>query len=260
MIFVTAAYGAKYRGWARAMVSTFYRYNPSASLSVFADGPVEGAIDVRVNAIDLKGTVQNDGSFEMCLKVSAVAAMAKEYGDDICWIDCDQLVLADLSTILIPGQFNVIGYGAPGERRNCGDGISVAQEDYILSGFFSMPPYVAGLYRGRAQNAVMGGEHPKLREQEFVNRLVVEHGAHRLDKSNPDMILNFAWGGHPTTSDEKFLSLEARPDGTWWMMGRQVGMLCFIAHWLDIHVTQKFAAFTHERTRSELRALYGVAQ
>ena len=255
MKYVTAAYGEKYRRWAAALVRSFKEYNPGSELIVFADGKVDG---VEINPFSINS--YQSGELELHIKTGVVSKVASDLGDDVCWIDCDQLALCDLSSLLVPGKFNVVGYGLTGELRRIGNGMTLPQEHYVLSGFFSMTPEIAAAYRAQATGVrVPAAEgHQKLIEQELVNRLVVKFcdQVERIDVAHPDVVSNFVGTGHPSPKNESFCSLSLGEDRVWRQDGRRVGMLCFTADCLEQHLATGFSAIRDERARTELQRLY----
>lgn len=239
---------------ASGLVRSFREYVPGHQLMVYGDGPVYGT-DVHYLSI----SHDRLGLLELNIKTASVAAVSASSSGDVCWVDCDQLVLDDLTTFLVPDKLNVVGYGFGTQQRNIGCGAAVAQKDYVISGLFSMPTDIVAQYAQEAARPAPPAEgYDKLIEQELVNRLALKFSgrAHRLDLAHPSSVFGFVGGAHPGIGNAEFCSMERRADRGWWIGDKRVATAAFTADCLRAHLACGFDSFTHKETRDELLRLY----
>lgn len=260
MKFVTAAYGERYHRWANGLVRSFAECN-DAPLTVYTDAP-EGTFPNQRNAFAV-GEVQifakqfHSGNLRW---VKLLAMRDDILHDDVCWIDCDVLVLTDLTRILDPGVINAATYGRGGRMRDCGCGLRVPQSRYYPSYLFSLPD--AQHLMDFCELGIENRQHPPCRmdgslsDQPVLNRLIHKHGCHDINTSGYHF--GFApWHGHVrfVTRNTAMRNLVCR-DSEWSTGNHKIGAIPFLSSTLQAFIDGGFSNVADRETRDKLAVYY----
>lgn len=266
--FVTAAYGETYHRFARGLINSFERHVPRARLTVYADAdlPVPSS-RVRVDrSISRAEATRWNAQFHPpdrfnWIKLAVIRDQFQRNGGEVCWIDCDQLILDDLRQYLRHGRANCVRYGFGENLRNCGNGLLVPQKDYVIGGLFSLPSVedVDHLIRlGKQRHAWQrpsAGQDTRLCDQVVLNHYVRTKSVAYFNDTGA--VFDMApWNGHPLPTS-CFADVIFQ-DGAYWIGDKKVVVPCLMSYLLDAYLQNGFAAIKDSRTRKELTSLYSV--
>ena len=267
MRYFTAAFGEPHRIVVDALVRSFGRYEPDASLTVFTDlddGPM-GAETASMEALlQDRETFYHRPRRRNIFKFSLFAEMFRRYpGEPVAWLDADMLLLGDLSARLDPAKVNVLAHGRrDDETVALGDGVEVPGSRFAVGAFFSLPD-PSWLERLEEVTARRPAWDHRDHSSNSGDQLILNHVVAAADSDEVNWVtddrtaiynLEIAEGLHPFLGDPGLRSLTRRGEALY-QGARQVILFCWIKRQFDNHLADGFETFQPE-VRSLLRSLY----
>lgn len=270
MRFVTAAYGEKYRRWSKGMLRSFAEFNPDHNIAVYTDDPrfyfdnvVAGGIHAT-SIFSMEDVESFSNQFTppnlRWVKLMALGHQFLSGETDVCWIDCDVLITADLSKLIHPGKINAPSYGVGGRMRDCGGGLVVPQENYFTSMLFSIPSlhvyldFVRLALGSTPMSKAADKREYLLADQPKLNHLIHKHACYDLNESGYEFSFR-PWGGHVRRLNAALVGIRYQ-DRCFFTGEHRIGMLPQLSSTIQQHVDSGFRTVRDDATREKLVGYY----
>lgn len=267
MRYFTAALGESHHLVARALVRSFQRFEPDASLTVFTD--LDAGFP-NAERTSLESLLKHRERFyrrpgrRNVFKFTLFKEMFRRYpGEPIGWIDADTLLLSDLSRRLEPTKINVTSHGRrDAETVALGNRLEVPGSRYAISGFFSLPDpsWLDRLERITEQRPAWDhrDHNSNLGDQLILNHVIASSDPDEVNWLTDDCQhvynLEIAEEVHPVVGDQRLRSLTRSGDAVY-LGDRRIVLFYWIKKQFDLHLADEFRTFQPE-VRSLLASLY----
>lgn len=260
--FVTAVFGESYKIPGLALERTFKMHN-TEKLHVFTDMPdvFEHSFSSDMwDIISTYPTYYHKGPKRNVFKFQIVRQMQDMYpGESIAWLDADTLVFDEMIKHIKSNMINVIIHGKrEKERIKLGNHLTVTGKDYLISGFFSIPPgdVIDVLDELVMERVSWKDDRNDLGDQLLINHLCQRRSkdVHRLtDDKRFYYNLAVCNDKHPVINDRGLCNITLK-DGKLFR-GKPIVMFYWIKKQLDLHLADGFTTFSPP-VREFLRSLY----
>lgn len=269
MKFITAAYGAPYTKWVKALAKSFHESNPDEELIVYTDADFtdrfKALTEVRIDKSltrDILGKWPPNDNFRL-KTVYMTAHTAKSYpGETVCWIDADTLVFSDLKSRFDASKINAAtrGPSPEGNRlRNPGGGLRLRETEYVISGVYCVPNDFAQELAAIAEERQGWKDRGEgVVAQGILNHLVHRHPEElrRLDEVYPQEVWGLLDGAHPNETNPSMRRVVFE-DGTLRSGNRTFPIFQWVSKSLKNQIRTGFPVFKDESARKLFQSFYG---
>ena len=252
MLFTTGIFGEKYLQLGLGLIRSFAHYCPSSELHVFSDlSDFEHAsevVDFR-SLYDCFGPFYGQGQRRNVFKFSLIRKLQeRQPNQTICWIDCDNLVLDDISKIVKDNHICVISHGRRTEPINCGNGLVRDGASFVIGGFYCVPPgpyleYMETLANERPSWNDQGDQRDS-GDQIILNHLVAKHPERvKYLSDSAQHIFNLEiCQRHPKVGDPLLKKIQLRDDA-FFVDNKRIALFYWICNDLINHLQTQFRSF-----------------